>query len=88
MIYKSAGLIALPHPSPSHPVHIMLVPRQPIATSANLDTEHGALLVEVHRAAAQIALQLGLEGYRLIINNGSYQDVDQLHFHLISGPPA
>jgi diadenosine tetraphosphate (Ap4A) HIT family hydrolase len=24
-------------------------------------------------------------GYRLIVNGGKYQDVAQLHFHLVSG---
>ena len=29
-------------------------------------------------------LELAERGYRLIVNGGAYQDVKQLHFHLIS----
>jgi diadenosine tetraphosphate (Ap4A) HIT family hydrolase len=32
-----------------------------------------------------IEMRLEAKGYRLIANGGGYQDVPQLHFHLIGG---
>jgi diadenosine tetraphosphate (Ap4A) HIT family hydrolase len=32
-----------------------------------------------------VSFNLGKPGYRLIVNGGGYQDVPELHFHLVSG---
>ena len=44
------------------------------------------LMNEVLLAAQAVICQLNLEesGYRLIVNGGAYQEVELLHFHLIS----
>ena len=44
------------------------------------------ILVEVVECAQDLVHELKLEqaGYRLVVNGGSYQDIPQLHFHLIS----
>ena len=45
-----------------------------------------ALLSEVFATAERLAQRLQLSGHRVIVNAGTYQDVEQLHFHLVSGP--
>jgi histidine triad (HIT) family protein len=82
---ETATLIAFHHPKPSYPVHILLVPRKAVASLAELDPGDPFLL-DLVRAVQGLVTELGLEskGYRLIVNGGAYQDVPQLHFHLIA----
>jgi diadenosine tetraphosphate (Ap4A) HIT family hydrolase len=43
-------------------------------------------VVEIIRAAQELIERFHLQehGYRLIVNGGPYQEIPQLHFHLIS----
>lgn len=82
--------VAVRHPRPSHRTHILIVPRRPIANLLALRPEDDALLADVFRLAAQLVRESSLDraGYRLVVNGGPYQEVGQLHFHLVSdGPP-
>lgn len=89
-LYETERLVAFEHPSPSYPVHILLVPKAALPGLEALDASDAALLAEVFGAVQVLVRQLGLEptGYRLIANGGAYQDIPQLHFHLVSGSPA
>jgi histidine triad (HIT) family protein len=80
-------LLAFRHPHPAYPVHVLLVPRRPVASLADLDplVDAGFLADLVTTVQALVAeLHLDAGGYRLIANGGSYQDFPHLHFHLIS----
>ncbi len=87
-LYLSDAVIAFVHPRPAYPVHVLLVPRKAIPSLAGLIPADAAYLLEILRVAEKLARQLGLSqsGYQLIQNNGAYQDVPQVHFHLIAGP--
>jgi len=80
-------LLAFHHPKPSYPVHILLVPKKAIGSLADLQPEDNPFLMEVFSVTQELIEELDLttSGYRLIVNGGEYQDVPQLHFHLISG---
>ena len=82
-------LIAFRHPQPSYPVHILIVPKRAIADLRAIRADDGKFLEDLFRCAGELASELGLEqaGYRLITNGGRYQQVPQLHFHLVSGEP-
>ncbi|MEN8173720.1 MAG: HIT domain-containing protein [Chloroflexota bacterium] len=82
---ESDQLIAFHHPSPSYPVHVLLVPKKAIPNLAELDAVDAGLLIEILQTAQNLAHELGLSesGYRLVINGGEYQKVPQMHFHLI-----
>ena len=84
---ETPSLLAFHHPQPAYPVHILIVPRRAIASLAELSAADAALLVEVMQTAQELVKELGLErsGYRLIVNGGAYQELAQLHWHLISG---
>lgn len=88
---ETETLIAFRHPAPSYPVHILIVPKRAVADLEALsegDAEFfSRFLCEVVESAQILAAELRLKetGYRLIVNNGGYQDIPQLHFHLISG---
>lgn len=79
-------LLAFHHPKPSYPVHIIFVPKKAIKDLSEIQPEDEVFLVDVVRISQELVKELGLtdSGYRLIVNGGKYQDVPQLHFHLIS----
>jgi histidine triad (HIT) family protein len=83
-------LLAFYHPQPSYPVHILLVPKKAIGSLVELQSEDDVFLAEVFRVTQELVRELDLttSGYRLIVNGGEYQDVPQLHFHLVSGKPV
>lgn len=85
-LYESATGLAFYPPRPVYPVHVLNVPKQPIKSLLDLHEGQMELMNEVLLAAQAVICQLNLEelGYRLIVNGGAYQEVELLHFHLIS----
>jgi histidine triad (HIT) family protein len=83
---ETETLLAFYHPRPSYAVHVLLVPKKAVASLMELAPED-AFLVDVFRVAQELVkeLNLGASGYRLVVNGGDFQDVPQLHFHLIAG---
>jgi len=84
---ETNSLVAFHHPQPSCPVHILIMPKKALRSLADLTPDDAPLLLEVFQAAHGLAVEFNLEqsGYRLIVNGGAYQEVKQLHFHLVSG---
>jgi histidine triad (HIT) family protein len=83
---ETGSLIAFYHPQPTFPVHILLVPKKALASLSELTPADAPFLVELFQTVQDLVIELRLEsgGYRLIINGGNFQDVPQLHFHLVS----
>ena len=84
---ETSTLLAFYHPHPSYPLHILLVPKKPIATLGELDPATDTdFLADLYSTAQSLVeqFQLTQSGYRLILNGGKYQDFPYLHFHLIS----
>lgn len=73
------------HPQPRYPTHILLVPKRRLSSLHAAD-DADDLIAEIARVARNLVLRLGLEheGYRLIINGATYQEIPQLHAHLVS----
>jgi histidine triad (HIT) family protein len=84
---ETERLVAFYHPRPAYPVHILIVPKKGIAELTALTTADGPFLLELVEAVRELVIELALDGpgYRLIANGGGYQDIPQLHFHLVSG---
>jgi histidine triad (HIT) family protein len=84
---ETATLIAFRHPRPAYPVHILLVPRRRLRSLAQLTAADTDFMQELFQVVNQLVQEMGLEpaGYRLIANGGAYQEVAQLHFHLVAG---
>jgi histidine triad (HIT) family protein len=83
---ETSTLIAFNHPKPAYPVHILLVPKKALPGLGDLSPADDAFLLEVFQTVVSLAEELNLSarGYHLIVNGGKYQEVPQLHFHLIS----
>ena len=75
--------------SPQAPTHVLLIPREHVASSAaEVGVHHSELLGELFDLAARVARSEGLErGWRLVTNVGpdGGQSVGHLHFHLLGG---
>lgn len=84
---ETQSLLAFFHPRPSYAVHILLVPKKAIGSLEDLSPDDSIFLAEVFRTTQELVKELNLaaSGFRLIVNGGEFQDVPQLHFHLISG---
>ena len=84
--YESRRIVAFDHPRPSYPVHILIVPKKAIRGFEELGKADLPVIADTFAAAQLLIedLELADRGYRLIVNGGVYQDVKQLHFHLIS----
>jgi histidine triad (HIT) family protein len=80
-------LLAFHHPHPSYAVHNLLVPKRPFASLLDVPPEAASMLVDWLGVAQSLVREFGLEekGYRLIVNGGAFQEIPQLHFHLVSG---
>jgi histidine triad (HIT) family protein len=80
-------LLAFHHPQPSHPFHVLLVPKKNIRSFADLEPAD-PFLADLVTAVQSIAAEYHLPAYRLIVNAGEYQEFPRLHFHLVSEFPA
>lgn len=80
------NLMAFHHPRPGYPFHVLIVPKRAIKGPGDLSAADASLLVEVFQTVDSLVAEFDLEetGYRLVVNGGKYQDVAQLHFHLLS----
>ena len=87
---ETTTLLAFPHPRPAYPLHILIVPKRAAASLLDLGPQDAAFLSDLVSVVQSLVREYGLDqrGYRLIANGGGYQDVAQVHFHLISEEPA
>jgi histidine triad (HIT) family protein len=82
---ETPTLLAFFHPAPSHPYHVLLIPRKPVPSLAELDpAAEAAFLTDLFAAVQSLVDEYRLPAYRLIVNGGEYQDFPHLHFHLVS----
>ena len=86
-IKETDKVLAFWHPVPSWEKHILIVPKKAIKKLTALKEEDLKYVDEVFRIAKEVVMELGWEkgGYTLLTNGGNRQNVNQLHFHLVSG---
>ena len=85
-LHETDTLIAFHHPQPSHPVHILLVPKRKLPSLMAVTAADANFFADLYQTVQKLVTELNLEeiGYSLVVNGGAYQDVPHLHFHLIS----
>jgi histidine triad (HIT) family protein len=91
IVYEDELVIAFRDINPQAPTHILIIPREVIATTDDIKPEHEALCGRMMIVAANIARKEGisLDGYRLIVNCKTHggQEVYHMHMHLLGGQP-
>jgi histidine triad (HIT) family protein len=90
-VHEDEHVIAFRDVAPRAPTHILVIPREHIASAADLTEADGPLLGRLFAVAAAVAREQGIadSGYRLVTNVGRWggQTVDHLHLHLMGGRP-
>jgi histidine triad (HIT) family protein len=86
-VYADEQCLAFRDVAPQAPVHILVIPRQPIARLDQAREDQEALLGHLLLVAAKVARQEGLSGFRTVINTGAEagQTVFHLHVHVLGG---
>ncbi|MGH8076482.1 MAG: histidine triad nucleotide-binding protein [Lysobacter sp.] len=91
VVYEDEHLIAFRDIAPQAPVHVLFVPKTPVATLDDLQPTQAEMIGRLVIAAADYARQQGLadDGYRVVMNCNGYggQTVFQVHLHLLAGAP-
>ena len=90
IVYEDEQCLAFKDINPQAPMHILIIPKKPMAKLADAVTTDQALLGHLLLKAAEIAAQQGYgEAFRLVVNNGegAGQAVFHLHLHILGGRP-
>ena len=89
IVWENDELLAFRDVNPQAPVHVLFIPKKPIATLDDAAPEDAALLGRLLLAASDYAKREGFaaQGYRTVINCNEYggQTVFHLHVHLLGG---
>ena len=87
-VYQDDDLVAIRDINPAAPVHVLVIPRKPIPSLAELEEGDAELVGKLMLAVSRIAREEGLsQGYRVVINTGDEggQTVPHLHIHILGG---
>jgi histidine triad (HIT) family protein len=89
IVHESDAVVAFRDTDPKAPTHVLLIPKEHVASLAEVGAEQGDMLAELAQAAAALARSEGIDetGWRLVTNvgPGAGQSVFHLHFHLLGG---
>jgi histidine triad (HIT) family protein len=89
IVYASEQVVAFRDRNPQAPTHILIIPRDHIASVNELNEEYGPVLSEMMETAGHLARAEGIDesGWRLVANTGpnAGQSVFHLHLHLLGG---
>ena len=98
-IYEDDELMAFHDINPAAPVHLLIVPKQHIATLGDCGESHASMLGKMLLLAPKLAQEQGCGyvqnddgttagGYKTLFNTGpdGGQEVYHLHMHVIGGP--
>jgi histidine triad (HIT) family protein len=90
-VFEDDRLIAFDDIHPHAPMHVLVVPRQHIATLNALTAGDDGLVGEMIRRAAALAAERGFteRGFRTVFNCNAEagQTVFHLHLHVLAGRP-
>ena len=88
-VYQDDLAVAIRDVHPAAPVHVLVIPRKPIASLADLEPGDEALAGHLLSVVRKVAEQEGIaeSGYRVVINTGEEggQTVPHLHLHVLGG---
>lgn len=89
LVYEDNDIVAFTDINPEAPVHLVIIPRNHIASLNDIEKKDAELLGRINMTAIALAKQRGLDktGYRLVSNMGRQagQTVDHIHYHLLGG---
>ena len=87
-VYEDEHVLAFWDIKPAAPVHVLVIPKQHIASAAEITPENSAVVARIFEVIPKIARELGLDnGFRVVSNCGDAggQTCYHLHFHILGG---
>ena len=90
IVYEDDLCLAFQDVNPQAPMHILIIPKNPIARLMDAQDTHQDVLGHLMLKAAKVAGQQGYgDAFRLVVNNGEQvgQTVFHLHIHILGGRP-
>lgn len=89
IVYENDRVLAFRDINPQAPVHVLIIPKEHIATLNDVKVEHQSLAGEMIQTAKLIAEQENIaeNGYRTVFNCNEYggQEVYHIHLHVLGG---
>lgn len=88
IVYEDNLCLAFRDVNPQAPVHVLVIPKEPIAKLSDAEPQNHALMGHLLLTVKRVAEQLELKnGYRVVINCGEDggQTVNHLHLHILGG---
>ena len=89
LVYEDEVCVAFNDINPQAPKHVLVIPREHLASLATVDQNHELAIGHIMRCCALIADRegFGADGFRTVINTGknAQQSVLHLHVHLLGG---
>lgn len=89
IVFEDECCVAFRDISPQAPVHILIVPRQPLPRVGLATAADESLLGHLLLVAGEVARAEGVAetGFRLVVNHGPHggEAVPHLHVHLLAG---
>ena len=88
IVYEDDLCLAFRDVNPQAPVHVLLIPKKPVASLDGLESSDAQLAGHLLLKVPQVAAELGLSnGYRTVVNTGGDggQTVFHLHIHILGG---
>jgi histidine triad (HIT) family protein len=85
--YEDEKYIVIHDINPQAPMHVLVIPKKPIATLNDLTAADASLVGGMFLIASQVAKQMGHSEYRTVFNCGEQagQTVFHLHLHVLAG---
>ena len=90
LVHEDDRCIVIRDIAPKAPVHLLVIPKEPLANVADAGPAHEALLGHLLFVAQAVAKKEKVgEAFRIVINNGEAagQSVHHLHVHVLGGRP-
>jgi histidine triad (HIT) family protein len=89
IVYEDERVLAFNDINPQAPTHVLVIPKRHIPSLSDLTPDDDAMVGELARRAAAIAMDRGIAagGYRAVFNTNrdAGQTVFHIHLHLIGG---
>lgn len=85
--YEDDQFIAIHDVHPAAPIHILIIPKEPLKTLENVSLEDDTFHANLLKTARKVAKDLGIDdNYKLMMNVGArVQAVHHIHLHLLGG---
>ncbi|HEV8095475.1 MAG TPA: histidine triad nucleotide-binding protein [Burkholderiales bacterium] len=88
-VYEDEDIFAIHDIRPQAPVHLLVVPKEHVATLYEAGMAQHQALGKMLALAGELARKEGAtEGFRIILNTGrvGHQEVYHVHMHILGGP--